>query len=52
MLKASGDALHISDVAGAVLVANNALYAASGNAVFANGSTNLVTLVANVGIGG
>ena len=52
VLKASGDALHISDVAGAVLVANNALYAASGNAVFANGSTNLVTLVANIGIGG
>ena len=52
VLKASGDALHISDVAGAVLVANNALYAANGNAVFANGSTNLVTLVANIGMGG
>ena len=51
VLKASGDALHISDVAGTVLVANNALYAANGNAVFANGSTNLVTLVANVGMG-
>jgi hypothetical protein len=51
VLKASGDALHISDVAGAVVVANNALYAASGNAVFASGSTNLVTLVANVGMG-
>ena len=52
VLKASGDALHISDVAGTVLVANNALYAPNGNAVFANGSTNLVTLVANVGTGG
>jgi hypothetical protein len=51
VLKASGDALHISDVAGPVLVANNALYAANGNAVFAGGSTNLVTLVANVGVG-
>jgi hypothetical protein len=51
VLKASGDALHISDVAGAVLVANNALYAANGNAVFAGGSTNLVTLVANIGMG-
>jgi hypothetical protein len=51
VLKASGDALHISGVAGAVLVANNALYAASGNAVFATGATNLVTLVANVGTG-
>ena len=51
VLKANGDALHISDVAGAVLVANNALYAANGNAVFAGGSTNLVTLVANIGTG-
>ncbi len=51
VLKASGDALHISDVAGAVLVANNALYAANGNAVFAGGSSNLVTMVANVGTG-
>jgi len=51
VLKASGDALHISDVAGAVLVANNALYAASGNAVFAGGSSNLVTMIANVGTG-
>jgi hypothetical protein len=51
VLKASGDALHVSDVAGAVLVANNALYAASGNAVFANGSSNLVTMIANVGTG-
>lgn len=51
VLKANGDALHISDVAGSVLVANNALYAANGNAVFAGGSTNLVTLVANIGMG-
>jgi hypothetical protein len=51
VLKASGDALHINDVTGAVLIANNALYAANGNAVFASGSTDLVTLTANVGIG-
>ncbi len=51
VIKSSGDALHISDVAGAVLVANNALYAASGNAVFAGGSSNLVTMIANVGSG-
>ncbi|HKE47382.1 MAG TPA: right-handed parallel beta-helix repeat-containing protein [Rhodanobacteraceae bacterium] len=51
VLKASGDALHVSDVAGAVLVANNALYAASGNAVFAGGSPSFVTMVANVGTG-
>ena len=51
VLKASGDAVHLSDVAGAVLVANNALYAANGNAIFANGATGQVTLVANVGTG-
>ena len=51
VLKASGDALHVSDVAGAVLIANNALYAASGNAIFANGSTGSVTSIANVGTG-
>ncbi|HVT31291.1 MAG TPA: right-handed parallel beta-helix repeat-containing protein [Rhodanobacteraceae bacterium] len=51
ILKSSGDALHISDVAGDVLVANNALYAANGNAIFANGATDRVTLVANAGTG-
>lgn len=51
VLKASGDALHINDVTGPVLIANNALYAPNGNAVFATGSTNLVTLVANIGAG-
>jgi hypothetical protein len=51
VLKASGDALHLSDVARAVLVANNAFYAASGNAIFAGGATDQVTLVANVGTG-
>jgi hypothetical protein len=34
-----------------VLVANNALYAASGNAIFASGATDRVSLVANVGTG-
>ena len=34
-----------------MLVANNALYAANGNAIFANGATGQVTLVANVGTG-
>jgi len=51
VLKASGDALHLSDVVGDVLVANNAFYAANGNAIFANGATDQVTLVANVGTG-
>jgi len=51
VLKATGDALHLSDVAGDVLVANNAFYAASGNAIFANGATDRVALIANVGTG-
>jgi hypothetical protein len=51
VLKAAGDALHLSDVAGDVLVANNAFYAANGNAIFANGATDRITLVANVGTG-
>ena len=51
VLKESGDAVHLSDVAGDVLVANNAFYAANGNAVFANDATDRVTLVANVGVG-
>ncbi|MET0230046.1 MAG: right-handed parallel beta-helix repeat-containing protein [Rhodanobacteraceae bacterium] len=51
VLKASGDALHLSDVAGDVLVANNAFYAANGNAIFAGGAVDRVTLVANVGTG-
>jgi len=51
VLKASGDALHLSDVAGDVLVANNAFYAPNGNAIFANGATDQVTFVANVGTG-
>lgn len=52
VLKAGGDALHINDIAGPVTIANNALYAPNGNAVFATGATNLVTLVANAGAGG
>jgi hypothetical protein len=51
ILKTSGDALHLSDVAGDVVVANNAFYAPNGNAVFANGATDRVALVANVGTG-
>jgi parallel beta helix pectate lyase-like protein len=51
VLKASGDAVHVSDVAASVLIANNALYAPNGSAVFANGTTGLVTMIANVGTG-
>jgi hypothetical protein len=51
IIKASGDALHLSDVAGPIRVANNAIYAAAGNAVFANGATGMVTLTGNIGTG-
>jgi hypothetical protein len=51
VLKASGDAIHINDITGSVLIANNALYAQSGRAVYADGTTSLVTLLANIGTG-
>lgn len=51
VLKASGDALHINDVSASVLVANNALYAQAGRAVYADGTTAQVTMLANVGSG-
>lgn len=51
VLKASGDAIHINDVSAGVLIANNALYAPSGRAVYADGTTSLVTMLANIGVG-
>ena len=51
VLKASGDAIHVNDVSGNVLIANNALYAQSGRAVYADGTTSLVTMLANAGQG-
>ena len=51
VLKASGDAIHINDITGSVLIANNGLYAANGRAVYADGTTALVTMSANVGTG-
>lgn len=51
VLKATGDALHINDVSGSVLVANNALYAPGGRAVYADGTTAQVSMLANFGSG-
>ncbi len=51
VLKASGDALHINDVSASVLLANNALYAPNGRAVYVDGATGQVTMLANVGAG-
>ena len=51
VLKASGDAIHINDVAGDVLIANNALYAPNGRAIYVDGASNLAISLANVGTG-
>ncbi len=53
ILKASGDAIALRDVAGQVVIANNAAYAQGGSAIFVGGG-NLagVVLAGNVGIGG
>lgn len=53
VLKATNDALSIRGTAGAVVVANNALFAQAGQAIFLSGGmTNLVTLSGNAGLGG
>ncbi|MEO5558741.1 MAG: right-handed parallel beta-helix repeat-containing protein [Dokdonella sp.] len=51
LINAQNDTIHLSGVGAAVLIANNALYASGHNAVFASGTTNLVTLSDNVGSG-
>lgn len=51
LINARNDTIHLSGVGAAVLIANNALYANGHNAVFASGTTNLVTLSHNVGSG-
>ncbi len=51
LINAQYDAIHLSGVGAAILIANNALYANGHNAVFASGATNLVTLSHNVGSG-
>ncbi|MEO7433448.1 MAG: right-handed parallel beta-helix repeat-containing protein [Dokdonella sp.] len=51
IINAGGDAIHLSNVGGAILLANNALYASAHNAVFANGTASLVTLTHNIGSG-
>lgn len=51
VLKSGGTVLRIVNVAGAVTVANNALYTATGTAVNASGTVSLITMLANVGVG-
>lgn len=53
VLHPGGHAIRISGAVGSVVIANNALYAQGGNAVFvANGDTSQTTVVGNVGVGG
>ncbi|MEO7325088.1 MAG: right-handed parallel beta-helix repeat-containing protein, partial [Dokdonella sp.] len=51
LINAQSDTIHLSGVGGTVLIANNALYANGHNAVFATGTTSLVTLSHNIGSG-
>jgi hypothetical protein len=51
VLNASGDAISLRGISGSVVVANNALYAQTGRAFYANGTNGLV-FEGNVGAGG
>jgi MYXO-CTERM domain-containing protein len=53
ILKASGDAIALRDAVGDVLIANNAVYAQAGNAIYIGAGDNAGVVVAgNVGLGG
>jgi MYXO-CTERM domain-containing protein len=53
ILKANGDAIALRDAVGSVVIANNAVYAQAGAAIFFGpGDTSGVMLAGNVGIGG
>ena len=51
VLHPTNAALSLSGITGSVLIANNALYAQSGNAIRLGGTTSMVTVLGNVGIG-
>jgi uncharacterized protein (TIGR03382 family) len=48
----TGNALSVRNPAGTIVVANNALYAVSGAALFANGTTSNLQVSGNAGLGG
>lgn len=53
VLRSGDHAVRLGDVVGSVVLANNALYSESGNAIFfAGGDAAMVTVVGNVGQGG
>jgi len=47
-----GRAITVRGATGSVLVANNALYSQSGEAIFVNGDATMVTSIGNVSVGG
>lgn len=50
---ADGNGIEVRNVTGSVVIANNAVYANGGSAIaLISGSTNLVTVAGNVGLGG
>jgi hypothetical protein len=46
------DAISLRGAVGPVVIANNAVYAQAGNAIFVNGDTTALVLAGNVGVGG
>ncbi|MCA9708947.1 MAG: right-handed parallel beta-helix repeat-containing protein [Myxococcales bacterium] len=53
ILKSVNDAISLRDTVGAVTIANNAVYASGGSAIFiGGGDTSMLTLAGNVGQGG
>ena len=51
ILKATNDGISIRNNSGTVLVANNAVFAMSGRAIFVNGTMSSITLAGNAGQG-
>lgn len=53
VLKATNAAISVRDAIGSVVIANNALYAESGDALFTNGGDqSMIEVAGNVGVGG
>lgn len=51
ILQSSNDGISIRGATGSVVVANNAVFAMSGRAIFVNGDMSMITMVGNVGEG-
>ncbi|MBC8067261.1 MAG: right-handed parallel beta-helix repeat-containing protein, partial [Deltaproteobacteria bacterium] len=51
VLHATNDAISVRDAVGSVTIANNALYAQQGDALFVGGDASMIAVVGNVGVG-